>query len=291
MIPDSLHIQRLRSLDYWRGPVAISRLSGGITNHNYLVENGSASYVARLCEERPLLGIDRRNEVVCHKAAMDAGIAPEVVHHEPGLLVSRFQTGKTLAPGDIGGGTVLDRLAIVLRRLHDSWDYLSGEILYFCPFQSIRTYARTAEALQAWLPHDLDELLEDLRSLSRRIAPFRPVLCHNDLLAANLIDDGGRLWLIDWEYGGVGHPLFDLASACANAGLGPDQECRLLAAYRGRVDASELAELRILRAASSLREALWSIIQTVASDISFDYQAYAEENLRTYRESRALLDD
>jgi len=290
MIPDSLHIQRLRSLDYWRGPVAISRLSGGITNHNYLVENGSASYVARLCEERPLLGIDRRNEVVCHKAAMSAGIAPEVVHHEPGLLVSRFQTGRTLSPDDVGDGTVLDRLAIVLRRLHDSWDGLSGEILYFCPFQSIRTYARTAAALQAWLPHDLDELLEDLRLLSRRIAPFRPVLCHNDLLAANLIDDDQRLWLIDWEYGGVGHPLFDLASVCANAGLDAGQERRLLAAYRGRVDALELAELRILRAASSLREALWSIIQTVASDISFDYHAYAEANLQTYRESRALLD-
>jgi thiamine kinase-like enzyme len=289
MIPDSLHIQRLRSLDYWRGPVAISRLSGGITNHNYLVENGGESYVARLCEERPLLGIDRRNEVVCHKAAMASGIAPDVVHHEPGLLVSRFQAGKTLAPGDIGGGTVLDRLAIVLRRLHDSWDDLSGEVLYFCPFQSIRTYARTAEALQARLPKDIDDLLDDAQRLSRRIAPFRPVLCHNDLLAANLIDGGRRIWLIDWEYGGIGHPLFDLASVCANAGLNADQERRLLAAYRGRVADSELRELRILRAASSLREALWSIIQTVASDISFDYHAYAEESLRTYRASRALL--
>ncbi len=289
MNPDILHIQRLRSLDYWRGEVAISRLSGGITNHNYLVENGSQSFVARLCEERPLLGIDRRNEIVCHKAAMTADIAPEVVHHEPGLLVSRFQPGKTLAAADVRRDSVLDRLGIVLRRLHDSWDSLSGEMLYFCPFQTIRTYARSARALQATLPAGLDELLEDARMLSRRIRPFRPVLCHNDLLPANLIDDDVRIWVIDWEYAGIGHPLFDLANVCAAADLSPDHERRLLLAYRGEVVPSELKELRILRAASALRDALWGVIQTVASDIEYDYQGYADENLRLYRESRAAF--
>ena len=283
------HFQRLRSLDHWRGPIAISPLSGGITNTNYLIDDGGSRYVARLCVELPLLGIDRRNEILCHQAAIACGIAPELVHHEPGLLVSRYQTGKTLDAEAMREGSVIDRIGLVLRRLHDSWDTLTGEILYFCPFQTIRTYAQTARRLHAELPDELDEILEDVRGLSRRIGPFRPVLCHNDLLAANLIDDGERIWVIDWEYVGIGHPLFDVANVCANSGLDPHQEEKLLTAYRGQLAASELRDLRILRAASSLRDALWAIIQTVASDIDFDYRGYADDNLRMYRDSRALL--
>ena len=93
----------------------------------------------------------------------------------------------------------------------------------------------TAARLGAGMPFDIAAMLEDARQLSWRIAPFRPVLCHNDLLPANLIDDGCRLWLVDWEYGGVGHPLFDLANVSANAALAEDQEIALLSAYRETV--------------------------------------------------------
>src|SRR5207244_398033 len=96
-----------------------------------------------------------------------------------------------------------------------------------------RTYARTARALGARLPGDIDDLLEDARRLSRRIAPFRPVLCHNDLLAANILDDGAQVWLVDWEYAGIGHPLFDLAGISANCALAENLEVALLDAYRG----------------------------------------------------------
>ena len=147
----------------------------------------------------------------------------------------------------------------------------------------MRTYARTAARLKAPLPHDIVAILEDVCGLSRRIAPFRPVLCHNDLLPANLIDAGDRLWLVDWEYGGAGHPLFDLANASANASLTGEQDHALLDAYRGRTDAIDMAELTIFKAVSLLRESLWSTIQTVASDIDFDYPRYAVDNLEAFR--------
>jgi thiamine kinase-like enzyme len=167
---------------------------------------------------------------------------------------------------------------------------LTGEVLYFCPFQTVRTYASTAFRLKASLPDDIDEVLSDARGLARRIAPFRPVLCHNDLLPANLIDDGRRLWLVDWEYAGSGHPFFDLANASANASLSDEQDRSLLEAYRGHADDRDLFELRLFKALSPLRESLWSTIQTVASDIEFDYHRYARDNLRAYREARSRLD-
>ena len=280
----------LRRLDFIRSPIDIERITGGITNHNFVVRSGGQAYVARLCEERPLLGIDRRNEIVCQQAASAWGLAPEVVHHEPGLLVSRFVAGRTLEPADVRQPPLIARLAATLQRLHQSWEAMTGEVLYFCPFQTVRTYARSAVRLGAERPVEIDDMVEDARFLSRRIAPFRPVLCHNDLLPANMIDDGQRLWLVDWEYAGIGHPLFDLANLSANAALDDDQERDLLTAYRGELDTRDLAELRVFKAISLLREALWATIQTVASDIDFDYRRYAAEHFQAYRESQARLE-
>jgi thiamine kinase-like enzyme len=287
--PTRLLRHRLRKQQFGRGGVAIERVSGGLSNHNFVVRAGGVSLFARMCQPRSFLGIDRRNEVVCHELASGLGIAPELIHQEEGLLVTRFIDGKTLTPADLRETNMMQRLAALLDKLHGAWDGLTGEILYFCPFQTVRTYARTAVRLKASIPDDLGELLDDARQLSRRIAPFRPVLCHNDLLPANLIDDGACLWLVDWEYAGAGHPLFDLANASANVGLSDDQVGALLQAYRGHFDPRDLDELRIFKTVSLLREALWAMIQSLASDIDFDYRAYAADNLAAFREARARL--
>jgi thiamine kinase-like enzyme len=291
--PEEQIAGRLRGIDLGHGPLEIGPLPGGITNYNFVVRAGGEAYVARLSGELPLLGIDRRSELVCHQAATARGVAPEVVYHESGLLVTSFVAGRTLDAAGVREPGTIARLGSLFRRLHEGWDTLTGEILYFCPFQTIRTYARSAARLGAVGPDDLAVMVDDSSRLSRRIAPFRPVLCHNDMMPANLIDDGGTLWLVDWEYGGVGHPLFDLANAAANAGFSASQDLALLAAYRNAEpdDARQLAELRILKAASFLRDALWATIQTVASDIEFDYRRYADGNYQAYREACAGLDD
>jgi len=287
---DRYLIRRLGRLDLASGPLVLEQIRGGISNHNFAVRVGGHAYFARLSQERPLLGIDRRNEHVCHQAASARGVAPEVIHHEEGLLVTRLVEGRTLGPADVREPAVTARLAALLHHLHAGWDVLTGEILSFCPFRTVRTYARTALRLKADLPHDMGALLEDTLDLARRIAPFRPVLCHNDVLPANLIDDGGRLWLVDWEYAGIGHPLFDLANAAANADFSDDLDRALLEAYHGQVNPRNLSELRILKAMSLLRESLWSTVQTVASDIEFDYRGYAGRNLAAYREVRSRLE-
>jgi thiamine kinase-like enzyme len=282
-------IGRIEGLRCWRGPIAVEPLPGGITNRNYLIRDAGRRSVARICTDRSLLGIDRRNEVVCQRAAHACGVAPAIAHHEAGVLVSRFVSGRTLTPVDVRDPVLLPRLAATLRTLHDAWDLHTGEMLYFCPFQTIRTYAQTADRLGARLPADLDALLDDARRLSRRIAPFRPALCHNDLLASNLIADDDRVWLVDWEYAGIGHPLFDLAGVCANNAFPESLEVRFLEHYFGTADERDLAELRLLKAMSSLREALWSFIQSVISDLDFDFIKYAGDNLSAYREARANL--
>ena len=283
-------IERLRKLGLVRRPFSIERISGGLSNHNFAVRTGGPSYFVRICQELPLLGIDRRNEMVCQQAASLRGLAPEIVHHERGLLITRFIEGRTLDPAAVREPAMLPRVAALLGHLHEGWDLVTGEVLYFCAFQTVRTYARTAARLHASLPPDIDRILTDITALSRRVAPFRPVLCHNDMLPANLIDEGARLWLLDWEYAGAGHPLFDLAHVSTANSLSLEQQRALLGAYPGRLPTAALAELQIFRVVALLRESLWSTIQTVASDIEFDYVRYAAENLDLYRAARAALE-
>jgi thiamine kinase-like enzyme len=249
--------------------------------------------VARLCVEREILGIDRRNEVVCQRAANALGIAPAVVHQQHGVLVTDYIEAPTLTAEAVRSPEFVPRLASVLRTLHSGWDQLTGEILYFSAFQTNRTYAKTARSLGARLPEDMDRLLDDARMLAHRITPFTPVLCHNDLLAANILDDGQTIWLVDWEYAGMGHPLFDVANVSATCAFPDPLERALLAAYRGTPDADshDLAQLRLLKTVSLLREVLWALIQTVASDIDFDYEAYAARNLEAYRRAREALNE
>ena len=103
-----------------------------------------------------------------------------------------------------------------LRQLHDGWDGLIGDLLFFSPFQTSRNYVATSRRIGADLPSDIDRMLEATRKLSHTIAPYIPTLCHNDMLPANVLDDGQRMWIVDWEYAGMGHPLFDLAGFSAN---------------------------------------------------------------------------
>lgn len=282
---DDPYARRIRALPLWRGPITLEPIAGGITNRNYLVREAHESFVARIGEELLVLGVDRRNEQLCHREAEALGVAPGLVFGENGVLVSRYIEGRSLTPEGVREPGFAPRLARVLRCLHDGWDRLGGDLRYFSPFQVNRTYVQTARRLGAALPADIDDLLEIARGDSRRIAPFTPTLCHNDMLPANVLDDGNRVWIVDWEYAGMGHPLFDLAGVSANCHFSEEQDVEFLTAYRGDFRPRDLAELGILKAASLLREALWSVVQTVASDLDFDYRGYADLNFERFREA------
>lgn len=281
---------RIHALSCWHGPVSVEPLPGGITNRNYRVRDGNLSYVVRLCEEKRYLGIDRHSERACQEAAFRVGVAPEVVHSDDGLLVSRFIEARTLTLDDLQDQTVLARLGTELRELHDARHELVGEMLYFCPFQTVRTYLATARRLRARVPYGIEAHVADSQRLAHQMAAFHPTLCHNDLLPANIIDDRARLWLVDWEYAAIGNPAFDLASVSSNAQLTDELEEVLLEAYAESDKKRLRHDVRMLKTVSLLREALWAVIQTVTSDIEFDYDKYAADNLAAYEQARRALE-
>jgi len=282
-------VERVASLKFWRSRPVIEPLLGGITNRNYRASCGGEEFVVRVCDELPHLGIDRGNEILCQAEAHRAGVAPDVVYGEPGILISEFVEGETLNTARISEPEMTTMIARTVRVYHGYWDKLRGGLLYFCPFQTVRTYAQTALSSRANLPPDIDSLVTDSQELSRQMSPYRPTLCHNDLLAANFIAGPKKMWIVDWEYAGIGNPLFDLASISSNASFSAGQDEFLLRAYGGTCERTDLFELQVLKTVSLLREALWSMIQTVTSELDFDYVEYAHTNFEAYRAARASL--
>ncbi len=113
-----------------------------------------------------------------------------------------------------------------------------------------------------------------------------PVLCHDDLLAANFLRSADGIRIVDWEYAGMGDRYFDLGNFAVNNELGADEEASLLEAYFGEEATPErLAALRLMRFMSDFREAMWGVLQGTLSDLDFDFANYAAEHFGRMRKT------
>jgi thiamine kinase-like enzyme len=284
---------RVRALGCWSGPVAIEPLGGGITNRNFLVTDAGRRAVVRIGDDIPVHQILRFNELAASKAAFEAGVSPAVLHHEPGALVIDFVEGRTLAAEDLRQRPMLEEaLALVARAHREIPRHLRGPALVFWVFHVLRDYAGTLRDGQSRHLPLLPGLLDDAARLEAAVGPIDLVFGHNDLLPANFLHDGQRLWLIDWDYAGFNSPLFDLGGLAANNGLSSADEGWMLAAYFGRDPNPALwRAYRAMKAAAALRETLWSMVSEIHSALDFDFAAYTATNLDTYRAALAAFED
>lgn len=268
--------ERAAALPIWTGPVTPEPLAGGMTNVNFTVTDAGRRYLVRIGGDIPEHMISRRFEHEAARAAHAAGLSPAVRHAADDVLVLDFIDGRTLTAADVRDPANLDRLATLIRRCHREIPrHWRGPAPIFWPFQVIRDYAHTLRDT----PGDLAPLLAAADLLERAAGPVDIVFGHNDLLPANLIDDGTRLWLLDWEYAGFNTPLFDLGGLASNAGMTPDERTALLAAYFGRAPSPDLLRrTSAMTATSLLRETLWSMVSERHSPLAFDYAAYTAEN-------------
>jgi thiamine kinase-like enzyme len=282
---------RIVDLALWRGRVDPQPLGGGITNTNFLVEDRGRRYVVRVGDDIPRHGIMRFNELAASRAAHAAGVSPAVVHAEPGILVLDYIDGRTFAPADVRRD--LARVLELVRRAHrDIPRFLRGPALAFWVFHVLRDYAHTLDEGRFRLLARVPDWLAAAERLETAVGPVELVYGHNDLLAANLIDDGESLWLIDWDYGGFNSPLFDLGGLASNNELDESQRLWLLEAYFDRPVSDELhRRAQAMLTASLLREAMWSMVSELHSPVDFDFPAYTAENLARFEQALATFDE
>ena len=279
------------ALPLWSDPVEPSDLRGGLSNVNFVVEDAGRKYVVRIGGDNDVHGVVRKNELAASRAAHAAGVAPRVAYAEPGVLVLDFIEGQTFTPDDVRNPKNLTRVVELIRRTHrEIPKHLRGPGVLFWVFHVVRDYGHSlAEATSADLPR-IRSLLARSEELERAVGPIELVFGHNDLLAANIIDDGKKLWLVDWEYAGFNSPLFDLGGLASNSELPLTLRTAMLEAYFGRkLDAELNFRFAAMTAASLLRETMWSMVSEIHSQIDYDFASYTAENLARFEKAYAAF--
>lgn len=224
---------------------AMTRLTGGLSNQAWRVEQDGQTWYARLgYADAERLGVNRRSECALLAVVAAAGFAPAVLACDPltGLLVTRYIEGRTWQMTDAVVPRNLARIGRLLAQLHTTPQAAGIAAV---------SYAEQARHLAGTIP-DGDATAAALRRRAdqafERIERRKPrrTLCHHDLHHLNVVDTGARLWLVDWEYGGIGDPLFDVAGFLALHELGAAETDLLLGAYGAGapVDREVLPEAR-----------------------------------------------
>lgn len=258
-------------------------MTGGLTNRNYRIELDDDVYFASLHDERSaLLGVDRDAEGHNSRQASRHGIAPEVILRLPGILVSCFVHGKVLQPGDLKRPRLRQRVVDTLRKCHQvQKSRVRG---FFSVFRDVEHHIEVSQAYKCSYPHNLDWIVKQMQRIERAFQkqPHTSVFCHNDTAPGNMIDNGERIMLIDWEYAGIGDPFFDLGMLARYHELDEEQERSLLGLYFGVHHEGALARLRLMQIMSDLRDGSWSLVQEKISPVAFDYVQYGTERFQRF---------
>jgi len=252
-------------------------IGGGITNQNYRVNVGGESFFLRIAgANTELLGINREYEYAANLTAGKLGIAPEVVYfiQPEGYLVTRFITGRPLPPEEIRQPENIHRVMKTVRRIHRMPE-IPGS---FSAFRTIEDYSEIARRYNVAFPNDFDWLMARVGEAEKAIMthPYTPSPCHNDLLNENFITNG-QLYIVDWEYAGMGDLFFDLANFSDHHLLSDEQDHWLLECYFGEVSSQHWAHLKIMKIMSDFREAMWGMVQTGISKLDFDFRDYTDQ--------------
>ena len=266
-----------------REPV-LTPITSGITNVNVKVDVDDEAFVVRLPGvDTELLGIDRHAELEATRTAAAAGVGPEVVDFVGGCLVTRFVEGDPIPIEDLRREDVLAPVVRSIRAIHASPTIPST----FPVFRIVERYHDLAAERGVPIPDAYERAHQLAARIERAFAanPMPQRTCHNDLLNANLLRDGDHVWIVDYEYAGVGDPFFDLGNFSINNGLSEDAQESILRLYVDDVRDVHRARLGLMRVMSDFREAMWGVLQQAISTLDVDYVAYADRHFDRLRQT------
>ncbi len=265
-------------------------LPGGITNRNYRITMGDAEYVVRLpSRDTQPLGISRQAERLAAERAAELGIGPAVLVADERCLVTRYIPSGPIDPERLR--TRPQPTATALRAFHDCGLQLPTR--FWVP-ELLDAYASVVRDHGAALPDAFEPARRIVGEIAQALPLRDPVPCHNDLLSANLLgpapngDAYATTVLVDWEYAGMGHRLFDLGNLAVNNEFDDAAQEELLRAYFGEPPASgRRAALSLMTILSDAREAAWGVVQGVVSELDFDFDSYAARHFERLLQAAA----
>ncbi|MDO8484833.1 MAG: choline kinase family protein [Candidatus Limnocylindrales bacterium] len=258
--------------------VTFEQVPAGLTNQNYRVEvDGTPVFVRIPGAATELLAVDRGNELGNTRAAAVAGVAPRVLHVLPewDVFVLEWLPARTMSNDAFAATGMPGRIAETLRGLHTGPRFRDD----FDMFRLSERYLALVDERGIPIPAGYREHMNLIPRIEAALSvhPLPAVPCHNDLLAENYLDDGERLWIVDYEYSGNNDPTFELGNTCQELGFDDGQVRELCAAYFGDASPAMLARMHLQMIMSDVGWTLWAAIQARISTIDYDFWGWAEE--------------
>ncbi len=270
----------LERIEVLRGrPRTVEPLPGGLTNRNYKVTTPDGTYVLRHSTPSSAdeLAVDRRAEYENSVRAAAAGVGAPVVDFLPddGILVLGFLGGESLTDEHFQQPGILPRVALTCRTLHAGEAFVNRFDMFELQADYLgRVQRRGFRLPPGYLNHD--GTVWRIRD-ALGVCPVAPRPCNNDLLAANFIDDGQSVFIIDYEYSGNNDPYFELGNIWSECHLTLDQLEELVRSYDGAPSKSHLARARLWGLMSQYGWTLWASIQDATSQMDFDFWSWGME--------------
>ncbi len=234
--------------------------------------------------------IDRAVELHNAHVAARAGVSAEVLWADAksGVMIAQSLDPITTMTPDlftsIEGAPA--RAGIAFAKLHNCGEAFEFR---FELFAMIDEYLGILSGKETNLPdgyHDIVKAAEPVKkALADNPTPLAP--CHNDPLCENFLDDGSRMWIVDWEYSGMNDPLWDLGDLSVEGGFSDEHDMEMLRAYFGRdPSGAELGRMVIYKAMCDLLWTLWGLIQHADGNPAEDFWAYSVER---FERCKALM--
>jgi thiamine kinase-like enzyme len=266
--------------------IEITELKGGITNKLYRVRAESEyDYVVRIYGQKTEMFIDREIEMRTMKLIEPLEISPKVMHYLPGkqITVIEYIDAYTLKNPDFLKQELWELIVQPIRIVHESG--LSVDKV-FHPLVEIKRMNGILNELNADFPEfPIAETIQRLETIDgiASLTPNDYVLCHNDLLAENfmLLNDREKtdnpMYLIDWEYAGMGYRYYELADMFQEILVPRDVELKLMELYyRGEDLDRNVYMTDLFKPFPDIFWFLWSLVQKTVSTIEFDYYTYGK---------------
>lgn len=258
-------------LPLWNEKTAtIHPFGQGCTNQNYKLEVGDNSYFVRLLSPaKNILGLSFANEIELIQLANSLKLAPPILlaDAKQGIIIFPFIEGKSV---DLRDKEKLNEVMKLVKKLHHSKAHISFQAT---PEDFISKYLEILQKQNIVLSPLQKQLIANRpRPVLDQLVP-----CHLDLKGDNILDDGKRLWLIDWEYGGMSDPLLDIAQLTPSENFSDEDTLIALSYYDPHATLEMKQKVEQLRILSNIRIALWCLIMSHFSTLDHPYQQWADE--------------
>ena len=278
---------KLQTLDIFEGNIDLKYFEGFMSNNSYLAsDDDNNKYVVKIRSNREHYGVVLIHEVEASKAGYRAGISPKVIYTDDSILIFQYIDSNELTIEGIREKETLKRIVALIKIVQTKVvKYLEGPNFSIGLLQTIENKIAILKERTSPYTDKLNDIIKDCEIFERKYESQEIVFAHNDFYFKNILDDGKKLWLVDWEFSGFNHCLLDLANLSRQNELSEEDDDFILKEYLGDT-VTDLSKYKFqeLKLASLLKGMLWGMISEIFSKKVFDYKSYTDRMYARYIE-------